>query len=340
MILVWIFQVIFVCLVGAAFAWAPSWRKDLLFGSRVQPAFRSSAEAQRLLRGHYRVVILSSIVSVVLISVALYRQIAWLVGVAPMVQVAGCLISYARGWRVARPHAKPAEAVRTASLAPPDTRLTGGLLAWTGPFLILGAAAVVVWAHWDELPARVAVHWGVSGPDAWGEKSWRSVFGVLIIGAWTLLLTEAIGVAIVKGSRSPQTPGGWGATHRRMNIALLLGIAYIIALMLANIAVAPVYGRGGDLPVSGWVAPVALLAAIGVAVWRMIANRGQASDEPDPTPEECWSWGEIYYNPNDPVVVVPKRSGFGYTLNFANPITWALGAIMIALPLLIFFVVP
>ena len=40
------------------------------------------------------------------------------------------------------------------------------------------------------------------------------------------------------------------------------------------------------------------------------------------TPDECWRWGSIYYNAADPALVVEKRDGPGYTLNFANPLAW------------------
>ena len=39
----------------------------------------------------------------------------------------------------------------------------------------------------------------------------------------------------------------------------------------------------------------------------------------NPTPDECWSLGGIYYNPKDPSMFVPARIGYGYVLNFVNP---------------------
>ena len=43
----------------------------------------------------------------------------------------------------------------------------------------------------------------------------------------------------------------------------------------------------------------------------------------------------FYYNPSDSALMVPKRSGFGYTLNFGRPVAWFLLAAMLALPLLL-----
>ena len=39
-------------------------------------------------------------------------------------------------------------------------------------------------------------------------------------------------------------------------------------------------------------------------------------------PDAAWS-GSFYSNPNDPALLVPKRFGMGYTLNFGNPGSWA-----------------
>ena len=34
--------------------------------------------------------------------------------------------------------------------------------------------------------------------------------------------------------------------------------------------------------------------------------------------DACWKWGVFYFNPDDPSILVEKRSGLGYTLNFGT----------------------
>jgi uncharacterized membrane protein len=62
-------------------------------------------------------------------------------------------------------------------------------------------------------------------------------------------------------------------------------------------------------------------------------------DDPKPTAPENgnfekdahWKAGFIYWNPNDPAILVPKRFGIGCTLNFANKWSWiALIALVVA----------
>src|ERR1035437_1955931 len=36
---------------------------------------------------------------------------------------------------------------------------------------------------------------------------------------------------------------------------------------------------------------------------------------------ECWKWGMFYYNPFDKRIFLPKRTGLGFTLNFAHPVS-------------------
>jgi divalent metal cation (Fe/Co/Zn/Cd) transporter len=45
-------------------------------------------------------------------------------------------------------------------------------------------------------------------------------------------------------------------------------------------------------------------------------------------PEDAWR-GSFYANRDDPAVLVPKRFGFGYTLNFGNP--WSLAVLALIL---------
>jgi len=54
-------------------------------------------------------------------------------------------------------------------------------------------------------------------------------------------------------------------------------------------------------------------------------------------PDAAWK-GSFYSNPNDPALLVPKRFGIGYTLNFGNPWSWAVLALvllMVAVPFIL-----
>ena len=72
---------------------------------------------------------------------------------------------------------------------------------------------------------------------------------------------------------------------------------------------------------------------------RRSLDRGRAAaDRPPPAvyrdDERNWLGSVIYYNRDDPDALVPKRYGWGWTVNFAHPAGKVFLAIMVALILL------
>ena len=79
------------------------------------------------------------------------------------------------------------------------------------------------------------------------------------------------------------------------------------------------------VPPSVWtiLAPVLLIAAVSVLL-PLLVNRGGRP------PDDKWK-GVFYSNPDDPAVLVAKRYGIGYTLNFGNPWSWVVLALILLL---------
>ena len=78
--------------------------------------------------------------------------------------------------------------------------------------------------------------------------------------------------------------------------------------------------------------PVLLIAALSVFT-RLLSRRNNKA-----APDEGWK-GAFYSNPNNSALFVPKRFGIGYTLNFGNPWSWliiALLMLLVAVPVFIF----
>lgn len=70
-----------------------------------------------------------------------------------------------------------------------------------------------------------------------------------------------------------------------------------------------------------------LSIVFGISLWllhRSGLTPSSPSTEPyDGTPDAGWYGGIIYYNPSDAAILVPKRFGWGWTLNLARPTAWA-----------------
>jgi uncharacterized membrane protein len=85
-------------------------------------------------------------------------------------------------------------------------------------------------------------------------------------------------------------------------------------------------------PPSIWIilVPIFLLVFFSLLLPLLAIERQNPPDE---------GWKAVFYsNPDDPALFVPKRYGIGYTLNFANPWSWAVVVLifaMVAVPLIL-----
>ena len=188
-----------------------------------------------------------------------------------------------------------------------------GLLVWVLPLLLLAATAAYVHNSQEHLPERIPTHHGFQGPDRWGPKNARTLYGPLAVGALVLVNLSTIGIAL---ARSPhQTPG------LIANTRLLLALTYAIAVMFAVFGSAPARElQGARIP--GWVPLGIFFGALIAFGWPVIRTHGELGAEPVSTPEHAWRGGIVYYNPADPNLVVEKRFGIGYTLNMAHRFAW------------------
>jgi uncharacterized membrane protein len=122
--------------------------------------------------------------------------------------------------------------------------------------------------------------------------------------------------------------------------ALLTLVALIdITLLLVALPAWQVYrlsGIGRALPLLPFAAGVLLLGAVaaraGQGGSRLNGNvRGLAlAAGTDRDDDRFWKGGLLYVNRDDPALVVGARFGFGWALNFGNPVAWLLIAGFVA----------
>jgi hypothetical protein len=65
-------------------------------------------------------------------------------------------------------------------------------------------------------------------------------------------------------------------------------------------------------------------------------KRNLAETNCDPMPDACWKWGQYYYNPDDPALIVPSRSGISFSPNFGRRsvrMMWVVVHVLIAIDL-------
>ncbi|KFJ00954.1 DUF1648 domain-containing protein [Bifidobacterium stellenboschense] len=198
---------------------------------------------------------------------------------------------------------------------------------------------------YDRMPDCVPMHMDLAGHvDSWAVKSpaviWYPVL-VQLVMATVMVVCHAV----LLRSRRPVDP------ERPASSAYAYGVyarAWSVYLVVVGLLVAAAMGLGFQLSLIGvvgagtvgvllaLVAVVAVVGAIGMGV-RYGQNGSRVFDEDDgdaagdgdgggtmPRDDDrYWIGGVIYWNRDDPAVIVPKRFGIGWTCNFARPGAWA-----------------
>ena len=221
---------------------------------------------------------------------------------------------------------------------------------WAAPSIALTVATVVIAIlRYPHLPARLAVHFDAAGQaDRYAPPSLVWAFGPVVaqVVGTALLVGLAALVLRSKAQLDAEEPQTAGARHRRfvssgaralLLAAACLSVAFLLTSLMAwkliNLA-RPAGALVAVVPLLG----VAVLARVGQSGSRLriqaspgsgSARRTSAVNRDD---DRYWRVGLLYFNRDDPSLLVPHRFGLGWTLNLARPAAWAIIAAMIGLP--------
>jgi len=333
----------FIVLVTVTSHFAPHLsRRDIFFGVTVAPDFRDGPIGRRVSRRYAAEVWFMAFVAAALVvtSPMPLMSASLLLG-----QTVGAVVAFIRAQRSVTPHAVAPGTIREAEIGP-RPGLPGGFAAQVGPFLILlFAAAYVAW-FWEDVPARIPIHWNLSGrPDNWTTKSVVSISAVLALALVINGMGLFMSYAVLHWSRLPSVGGAAGRQDsriRQINLTATLAMRYLVAFLFAWLLIMPTLSdQSGQLqlPLALRVAPF-ILVVVGTLVVRVM-RRTAAAHGPhvgDSTPDARWMFGKLYINRADPALFVAKRMGLGYTLNLGNPWSWLVMIVFvtgIAIPLLL-----
>ena len=327
--MMWAVIVMPIVLVGLLLPLMAQTRRGILFGVTVPVDFAESGEGRAAVQ-RYRM----EIVAVVAVCMGM-AGLGWMTGhvlpavlAVPVELVAGFAL-----WRVG------AARVRGHRVAVPLERSTelqaggDGVVASALTFLSLaplGLAAVWVHAHADRAPERIPIHWNAAGvANGFVSHSHGGIYLPLIMGAAIVALLVALGAFL------RFVPG----TQKKLIAVMQTSLAFVAWLMVAlfvGMAVLPLVGEAVHPAVMGVMIFCEVLGAVGVTVWMVAKLRALGGDGHDGTPDAMWHAGLFYYNPGDAAVLVPKRFGWGWTLNFARPVSWVyVGAVLLVVGVMV-----
>ena len=339
--------------LGAFFYLLPGLtRHDLFFAITVPQDFRKTPEGRTILRPYHHAVWIHSLIAAGLVLAGVARNNFLLLLSGIYWQLVGMLVAFLRGRKHTQPYAVHPSMQREAALAPRASGLLGNWPLQLGPFVILTAAAIFISRRWNSLPVRFPVHWGITGqPDRWATRDFLGVYGAMLTAFVLCAMLALLSYAMVHWSRQIRA-GGEAATNearfRQVQIGILLSTEYLIALLFSWLSLLPLRSNPTMTPVATSLIFLGVLAYVVTIIWLLkhtgqggveLAGGGAGAEIPsgappigDRTPDECWKAGMVYVNRDDPAILVEKRFGIGYTLNFGNPRSWlVLGAILIPL---------
>jgi uncharacterized membrane protein len=301
---------------AAVFHLIPVWRTGTYFAVRVAAGFQESPEGRAILTRYRMTNAILFVIATALMAWGVSRRNPWILVPGSLVQSLGMMAATYIARKQVWPHRQPSEMQRTAELGMEDPLPVWTLPLWTFSPMIIGGAAWYLSQHWNSIPATFPVHWGLDDqPNGWEQKSFKGVYGSLMTGASTMILLYGAAVFILFGAR--RSPGD--IRVMRATLASLLGIMTSVSLLLARIALGPLFPQRSASPLStpfAMALPVGLIAISLLPMWFV---RKDAAEYVDATPDECWTMGNLYSNPDDPALMVRNRIGFGYSPNFGHP---------------------
>jgi len=329
-------------IIGAAYVFAPRWvRKDILFGITINPEFRDTEQGRQILRRYSLGVTLLVIGWTALAALeSITGAPAWVLFILLGLEYACCVAAYAFTNRAVRPFRVPQSAWRVAELQRPSTSLLdhplmplagvvclliGFVFAFLWPGangampLLSGAAALK--ARWDAVSSGI-----YDNPFSFGVGVW--------VGAMFASCFYRFAAARRSSSR---TPDQRTLITRFGTLVVCLAGLYVSGLMIsATLGYPPPSHSGAYLQI---VLVAVLLLHLALLSCRSAGTEVAVGPDglplSDRSPDQCWKWGLFYSNAEDPALLVPSRSGPGYTLNFARPVSWLAAAVVLAAMLIV-----
>jgi uncharacterized membrane protein len=202
---------------------------------------------------------------------------------------------------------------------------------WLPPALIVTIATAVIGViSYPSMPETLAVHYGANGvPNRLAVKSVGTAFSLVFVQVGVTALLVGIAVAIFRSSRpdiDPARPVGSAHWHRRymsLGAKALLGLVAMIDLGLLGSSL--LMWTGTTASWAPLVVVLPILVAVVVAVVVLARNNRERDESEEDTglthrdDDKYWRGGLFYINREDHALVVPRRFGLGWTLNFGNP---------------------
>lgn len=199
------------------------------------------------------------------------------------------------------------------------------------PIIMTIALMTFTYMNYDSIPDSFATHWNSAGEaDGWTEKSRLSVITMplILLAIQLSFFIMAIGMKNAKLQLSAQAKEASihrELTQRKYGSWYLAAINYSMTILFVVLHYTTVILKDQT---AQYFFPlfisfnVITLGGLLVLIWKLSKSNERFDDlhtnETAATDDRYWKWGIFYFNKNDPSLVVQKKYGIGWTVNFAN----------------------
>ena len=204
-------------------------------------------------------------------------------------------------------------------------------------FLVLAVVVSAGVILYPRLPHQIPTHWNAAGEiNSWAPKSIWSAFGPLVIALGLNALFLGISCAIRAGipmNLSFSTADNHNASAARAASVfqrLLGAIALTLTVLISVLNVHAWVGKSlsGLMMAIMLVVPLVIIVAVAVVPIMAFRQRKPESESrkgdlatapSSPDDDHFWKAGMVYVNRKNSSLMVPKRFGVGWTINFGHP---------------------
>lgn len=196
--------------------------------------------------------------------------------------------------------------------------------------IVLSAISFLyVLISYKDMPDIIITHWGSGGkPDGFAKKNIIDVFFVNGLDISLVLLFAVMGIGSISGNTYIDTENL--EVNRKKAIKYLNGIGYsFFALTLSmqsitsTIPIFMVQEKNIPMWLTIGVCIVPIFISVAMIYYYLMLSSLKPKSRNIYTVEnddEKWIYGFIYYNKEDPKLMVEKRLGAGWSMNMAHPL--------------------
>jgi len=209
------------------------------------------------------------------------------------------------------------------------------------PMIVTVGLILYTFMKYPDMPDLIPTHWGPSGqPDAFSEKTYFRVISLpvilLVMQGMFLMMSEGMRFSGAKiNPANKKTSVVQQLAFRKYSSWFALFITISVTLLLGYLHLQTIHPEIS----SSWIMfslPLVFLVStfIGVAIYTIKVGQNGSRIKVNGesvrlenaiaavNDDKYWKGGMFYMNKDDPSILVEKRFGVGWTLNFAKPLSW------------------